>query len=98
MNFNTICLKSLSLNLNCKFNHLINFRTLSIMRLYMWSFFVYVVDIVKSGFEVKFACYDIIINYYLSQKPKLIENDKFNYLSNILVLLCPHVLTHTSHP
>ncbi len=35
-------------------------------------------------FELKTHCFDFIINYYLPQKPKLIENSEFNhnYYSN----------------
>jgi hypothetical protein len=37
---------------------------------------------VELGFELKTIYYDIIINYYLSQKPEL-GNGKFNYLTII---------------
>jgi hypothetical protein len=30
---------------------------------------------------------DIILNYYLFQKFKLIKRDKFNYLTNILTII-----------
>jgi hypothetical protein len=33
---------------------------------------------VKTRFELRTICYDTMINYYFSQKLKLLENGKFN--------------------
>ena len=43
-------------------------------------------DRVESGFELGIKCFDIMRNYQLSQKLKLLGYDEFNYLTNILIV------------
>ena len=40
---------------------------------------------VETGIELKIFYFDTIINYWSSQKLKLLENDEFNHLTIILI-------------
>ena len=42
---------------------------------------------VKSGTELNISCFDIMINYRLFQKFKLLENCEFNHLSMSLTAM-----------
>ena len=44
-------------------------------------------DRVKQGIELRISCSDIMLNYKLSQKFKLLENGEFNYLTISLTKL-----------
>jgi hypothetical protein len=56
---------------------------------------------VETMFELRITCSDIMINYQLSQKLKLIRNGEFNHLIIILALelltgATPYSLVHFS--
>lgn len=45
----------------------------------------------ETRFEVRTTCFDTMLNYCLSQKPKLLENSEFNYLTIIVTILIFHL-------
>jgi hypothetical protein len=71
-----------------KFNHLMNTLTLSLTcGLKQTQHVEYLIEMeVNDGFRLMTSSSDTKLNYYLSQKLKLIGRDEFNYLIYILTL------------